>query len=265
MTTQEQQAIKDRIEEEKALFEYAGPDQVLPSKSVYSLLNEQAKNKVDLSSGIAALEEKIYGFWGGELTVISGPTGHGKTLLCQSLTNNFSNFGHRSLWFSYEVPAKQFIEQFGGPLELMYMPNILQANSLHWIRQRILEAKLKYQIEAVFVDHLHFLADVMISRNPSLEIGQVMRIVKRWALEFNVCFFLIAHTTKTNPDVTRELGLGDVRDSSFIEQEADNVFYVWRSKEKNGAWLKIAKNRRMAVYNEKIELVKDGLFLKGSF
>jgi replicative DNA helicase len=139
------------------------------------------------------------------------------------------------------------------------MPAKLKGNSIDWITERIHEAKVKYRVQAVFVDHLHYLVD-MSRHSISIEIGSVMRSIKKLALRFNVCFFLIAHTTKIRPDT--ELDLGDTRDSSFIEQEADNVFYIWRKPHRaNEATLKIAKNRRYGVFNQKIPLIKIGHFL----
>ncbi|MEW6214914.1 MAG: hypothetical protein AB1478_06905, partial [Nitrospirota bacterium] len=106
--------------------------------------------------------------------------------------------------------------------------------------------------------HLHYL--IGLNRgNVSVEIGAVVRELKKCALRFNLCLFLIAHTMKIKPEV--ELGLGDTRDSSFIEQEADNVFYLWRLKRGDEAILKIAKNRRNGVFEKKIKLEKQGHFL----
>ena len=259
MNDNQQAEITQRMEMERRLYEYQGEDEVIDSHEALARCDN--KNPVSrILSTLPTLDREIGGFHGGELTVVSGPTGNGEALTCQSLTKSFYDQGHRCLWFSYEVQTRQFLQQFGDPLPSFYLPNALRSNTLQWIYERIMEAKLKYNIEAVFVDHLHFIADVMIKKNPSLEIGQVMRTLKRWALEFNVSFFLIAHTTKIK--VETEPDLGDTRDSSFIEQESDNVFYVWRKlKVENGATLKIAKNRRNGVFGKKIDLIKKGKFL----
>ena len=59
-----------------------------------------------------------------------------------------------------------------------------------------------------------------------------------------------------------EPGLNDIRDSSFIEQDADNVLYIWRlTNTEYEAVLKIAKNRRMGMINKKIPLMKQGYYL----
>jgi replicative DNA helicase len=251
-------STKNLIETEKKLYSYEGKDRVISSHVMSKAIREEDKPIV-IQSGLPTLDHYIDGFQGGELTVISGLTGNGKTLFAQSLTKNFDEQGIRSLWFSYEVMSANFLNSFGEDLPLFYMPSRLTENSLSWINTRIHEGKLKYQIQAVFVDHLHFIV-TMNRSNISIEIGQAMRAIKKMALQYNVAFFLIAHTQKIKQDV--ELGLGDTRDSSFIEQEADNVFYLWRTKKENQAILKIAKNRRNGIFDKKITLHKIGHYLE---
>jgi len=248
---------KEIIELEKKLYQYAGEDRILSSHDLAKSFREE-DTPISIKSGIPSLDRYIDGFEGGELIVISGLTGNGKTLFAQTLTKNFADQGIKSLWFSYEVMPRNFLKSFGEDLPFFYMPARLRGSSLSWLTARIHEAKLKYEIKAVFVDHLHFLIQIN-KGNLSVEIGAVVRELKKLALRFNLCIFLIAHTMKIKPEV--ELGLGDTRDSSFIEQEADNVFYIWRLKKGNQAILKIAKNRRNGVFEKKIKLTKEGKFL----
>lgn len=250
--------VKTLIEAEQKLYKYTGPDQVISSEDMAKALREEEK-PIHIKAGLPSLDGFIDGFDGGELTVISGLTGNGKTLFAQTLTGNFAEQGFRSLWFSYEVLPANFLKSFGADLPLFYLPARLRENSLSWINTRVHEAKLKYQIRAVFLDHLHFIV-TMNRGNFSVEIGAVMRAIKKMALNFNICFFLIAHTQKIKTET--ELGLGDTRDSSFIEQEADNVFYLWRTKKDRQAKLKIAKNRRNGIFEKKITLFKVGNFLE---
>ena len=252
--------IQGVVELERQLYEYDGEDKILSSYDLLEALkHEERSQAVDIKSGFTSLDRLIQGFQGGELTVISGLTGNGKTLLAQTLTVNFARQAIKPLWFSYEVMAENFLKAFSDDLPLFYMPARLKDCSISWLTQRIHEAKIKFDIEAVFIDHLHFLVSLNRGANMSTEIGAVMRELKKLALRFNICIFLIAHTTKIKPET--ELTLGDTRDSSFIEQEADNVFYIWRLKNSNQAILKIAKNRRQGVFEKKVRLIKQGNFL----
>ena len=65
----------------------------------------------------------------------------------------------------------------------------MKANSLEWLRARIIESLVKYG-EMVFIDHLHFLFDLARMRNTSIEIGQVIRTKKNsGAIELNITIF----------------------------------------------------------------------------
>lgn len=248
------------LEREKRLYEYSEEDQVVTSHELLEKLKSNKRLNVYFRSGIPTLDMLIDGFQGGELTTISGTTKQGKTLLAQTLTRHFAKNEIGCLWFTYEVPALQFLNQYGIDLPLFYMPAQLKGNTMQWLDDRIYEAILKRDIKAVFIDHLHYLVD-MGKHNISLEIGFVMRTLKKMALKYNICMFIIAHTGKVKED--KELDNESIRDSSFVAQESDNVFFIWRQKTNpQQAVLKIAANRRNGVMNKKISLIKVNDYLE---
>lgn len=248
------------VEREETLATYDGEDQVISAYDMHARLKGEKKPQWALKSGLPALDGYIDGFLGGEVSVISGVTGEGKTTFCQTLTNNFYAKNQAVVWFSYEVRPRLFLNQFGPVLPDFYLPAKLRDRSIPWIRERVHEAVLKYGVKAVFVDHLHYLLDMAKAQNVSLQIGDLMRNIVNMSHELDIHFFLVAHMTKVRPDA--EPSKGDARDSSFVEQEADNVFYIWRSKKfDNQSTLKIAKNRRMGTFDKKISLIKSGSFL----
>lgn len=251
----------DIIEIEKRLASYNGNDKMVSCYDIKAEIDSRVHDDWFLQSGLSQLDSMLDGFYGGEVTVISGRTGQGKTLLSQTMTKHFFLTGNTCAWFSYEVRPKLFLGQFGDPLPDFCMPKELQVKSTLWLRERIWEAKLKYNIKAVFVDHLHYLLDMTNQRNISLTIGDIMRSIVNIAHEFNIHFYLLAHMMKTKSDT--EPSLGDARDSSLVEQEADNVFYIWRD-EKNPhiGHLKVVKNRRNGIFGQKIALIKDGHFFR---
>ncbi len=245
------------------LKNYNGEDQVVSSQQLKMSIGQPPAR--ELSSGLWQLDSMIDGFVGGELTTITGMTGNGKTLFAQTLTNEFAKQKKHSVWFTYEVRPVYFLNQFGQNLPLFYMPQKLKTNAADWIEERILESKVKYDTKAFFIDHLHFLVDMNGRNNMSLEIGSVMRRIKNICVDNNMCGFLIAHTMKAKYEDKKEAepSINDLRDSSFIGQESDNVFIVWRRKNhENGSYLKVVKNRRIGVMDRKIALIKSGSFLK---
>ena len=164
-----------RIDNCYFLKDYQEPDMVVSSHELWEVLkNQQTQGfRVPL---FPILDNYIDGFQEGELIVVSGQTKHGKTLFCQTITKTLIKGNINSLWFTFEVPARQFLSfmQDGGMLPLFYMPQQLKSRNLEWLEERIKEAIVKYQIKAVFIDHLHYLLD-MKRHNISLEIRSIMR------------------------------------------------------------------------------------------
>jgi replicative DNA helicase len=248
--------IKDEITKEQALATHAGEDRIISSTEMQKLIKADSRREIEIKSLLPTLDHTLGGFNAGQLTTITGLTGEGKTTFAQTVTSNFAKQDIASVWFSYEVLPKYFLRGFGEKPPLFYMPAKLQLNSVEWLKQRIQEAKLKYDCRAVFVDHLHFLVDMRSHNNMSLEIGYVMRSLKRIAVDLNVCFFLIAHLAKVAPET--EPDNSSLRDSSFIAQESDNVLIIWRKKDHaTDAVLKVAKNRKTGE-RRKIDITKFG-------
>jgi replicative DNA helicase len=263
MTNAQVEAIAKRAKADDQLYHYNGEDRVVDCHNLREQLVKERRTVKPMRCNPAfpTLDELINGFTPGEMTTISGPTKNGKTLLAQSLTETFAAQDIYGLWFTYEVPSLQFLDQFGERLPSFCMPSTLQGCSLDWLRNRVREARLKYGIQYVMIDHLHFLVDMKTRQNMSLEIGHVMRSLKKMAVEHEIALFIIAHTGKVYG--AEELDNESIRDSSFVAQESDNVFLVWRNTDHdNQATLKVSANRRMGIYGKKVYLVKIGPYFR---
>lgn len=258
-----EQNFAEQLAKKYSEFEkYDGTDAVVSLQELAEILKTQDWPKT-IKSGLPTFDRELYGFAPGELVVISGSRKSGKTLFGQSLTRTFSKNGVKCLWFSFELSPGQFVERFPEIPQKAYTPKTLQAYSLEWLRNRIMEGLAKNGINVIFLDHLHFLLDLARVGNLSIELGYVIRYIKRLAVELNLVIFVMCHLTKTDPH--KEPCDSDIRDSSFICQESDMGILVWREREKdiNGdivgldtAWLKICYDRRNGVIDRKIKLIK---------
>src|SRR3972149_2403077 len=149
--------IEKVIDFEKKLSEYDGEDKIISSHEMQEICLSNKKRKLEFTTGFPKLDRILGGFNAGELNTISGITGEGKTLLCQTITNNLITKNISCCWFSYEVMPEYFLKSFGEPLPEFYMPKQLKLNSLKWLEMRIYEAHLKYDAQVIFIDHLHYL------------------------------------------------------------------------------------------------------------
>lgn len=272
--TPKSRAEKLRAAQIEKVRAYTGPDEIMSSLELRAYFQAQEAEEPDFKfqSGFPRIDRICDGFQAGELITVSGPTKCGKTLFCQSVTVNVCNAADVAppLWFSYEVPPKQFLASFPkGVVPLFYLPKTLYAASIEWFEERCLESWEKNRTRIVFIDHLHFLFDQFKIKNPSLEIGAIVRRLKRFAVDFGFVFFLCAHIHKI-PQGERPRH-GHVRDSSFIAQESDAVFMLWRTREstgsiENSAALSVEFHRRTGVMDQVVELTKQqGLLFEREF
>ena|SRR3990167_3029139 len=218
----------------------------------------------------------------GELIVVSGPTGQGKTTFLQNLTINCHVLEVPSIWFTYEMDPWYLKEKFvsmGQDKHLLaYAPNDNLEGRISFIEERIVEGNEEYLTKIVFIDHLHYLIPMDSVQNSSLMIGGIARALKQLAIKTKSIIFLIAHTKKIYQD--EKLDLSSIRDSSLIVQEADYVFLVERLKneekkvaklrqkiqEENTQWsnkskIELAKNRRTGIMVYKTFELKDNRFI----
>lgn len=251
---------------EERLKSYDGPDRVVASDALREEFKNRPKKSYSFPTGLANLDEAIGSLESGELIAIGGPTKNGKTLLAQTITANLSAAGTGCLWFSFEVPERQFLSQMHESVKF-YLPRELKQSSLGWLRERILEAKFKNNARVVFIDNLHHLVDFTTVRNVSLDLGVIIRALKRMAIELNVVIAVLCHSKKPAVDKSGnvpEVSEWDLRDSSFIPQECDSTIMVQRklSKEtgevQNTAIVKVCLHRRTGTMGRVIHVVKVG-------
>jgi len=247
------QSPSDLIKKASTFMDYKGDDQIITSLDMQDIIRKEPVPKT-FDSKIPALDMAIRGFEPGEVIAVSGPTKGGKTLFGQTLTVNFEQQDIKSLWFSYELTARQFLNRF-DEIPFFLMPKKLRPYALDWLQERTFEAIVKHGIQVVFIDHLHFLFDMAQARNTSIQIGQIIRWLKTLALELNIVVFLLCHFHKIPLD--QEPDHTNIRDSSFISQESDTGLVLWRvKKSENHAWLKVCYSRRTGTLEKKISIVK---------
>jgi replicative DNA helicase len=247
--------LKNTGNSKKDWKNYQGEDQVVTSHAMRASLGNKTESLVNARSLIPSLDKAVDGFRDGELVVISGPTKNGKTLLAQTLTANFAKNQIFSLWFSFEVPARQFLSQF-QTLPLIYMPKRLQPKALTWFKDRVFESFEKFHTRIIFIDHLHYLVDLARQKHLSIEIGTVIRELKTLAVQNDFVIFLLCHTGKSKID--DGLSYESIRDSSFISQESDSVIMIKRRPDvaDNAATMRVEFHRRTGIMEREINLIK---------
>lgn len=242
---------------QKNLSEYAGEDRIISSVEMMIAASESPSSRIRVRSNLPSLDAAVDGFQGGELYVISGPTKHGKSLLAQSLTVSFAKQQFQPLWFTYELPARQFLSRF-PEAPLIYLPAKLKSGAMEWLTERCGEGFAKFHTRIVFIDHLHYLFDIARTHNPSLEIGSIIRRLKTLAISEDFLIFLLCHTKMGSRE--ENLSYESIRDSSFVSQESDCVLMIQRTPDEgqNTGRVSVEFHRRTGVIQKMVKIIKVG-------
>jgi replicative DNA helicase len=224
---------------------YTGKDRVISFKDI----EEQLRNAPPvekISTKIVGLNNLLHGGLMLEtVTVLSACPKSGKTALAMFLTSNMEEYN--PLWFALEESTKTLIRKMiknGLTVPNGYAPAYKKKVSLGWIETRIIEAKEKNKSKVVFIDQLDFIVqqDNQGDRH-DLKVAQTMRDIHDMAVRQEVAIVLICHTTSIEP--YERPTPKNLRGSSAIWGEADNVLFVWRQ-------CKLEKGE--AIYSSNVEL-----------
>lgn len=181
----------------------------------------------------------------GDVVVIAGQTGQGKTSLAQDWTMALirGDKKAKALWFSYEVMVSHLWSKFQSMgmtrEDCVFIPGKHSDGNVAWVESKIKEGKEKFGIKAVFIDHLGFLLPKTngilgknLSSNYSTFLTQIMRDLKTIALREEIMIFLPVHMKKVDYH-QKQADVNDIKDSSGVGQESDLVFLIERERDKS--------------------------------
>lgn len=231
---------------EQAMATYSGEDEIISSLEIYKQAKE-GKTIPTVSTGFHDLDALLKGgFSPKQLIVLSAATKSGKTSFCIDLTTKMRELN--PCWLPFEESAEEIVlkfDEWGEEPPLFYTPRVMKGDTLEWVEKKVVEAKVKFNSKLFFIDHLHFIVPLTANRMDA-EIGRTMRELKRMAKLWDITIVLIAHIRKTR--MVEQPTLEDLRDSSFIAQEADTVLMLWRQtvKDDNGS-IQITDNVNLSV------------------
>ncbi len=238
------------------LSDYSGPDRVISSHELSEILKAERDDVDKINSNFGPIDRLCDGYVPGELYVVSGPEKGGKTSFLQFLTKKFSQQNLPVLWFTYEMTPREFLKRYKN-LPVFYLPMMNKSYDLKWLEKRIVEAKKKYSVKIVMIDHLEFVLDAAQQNNLSIQLGTVVRYLKSIAREQEIVIFLIHHIRRLNDDEVPSAR--SLRDSALIAAEADSTLMIWRiplqKKYKKGdekefgndSMIKVCNHRRTGV------------------
>jgi replicative DNA helicase len=215
-----------------------------------------------LKTGFEVLDEKLMGMRPGELYILAGRPGMGKTALALQIAYNVckdeTNAG-AALMFSQEMETPELGERaialaggvrydhiMSGRMSDEDWPRLTYAVqqlsdarlliddspalTLRDIRSKAMAMKRKYGLSIVVIDYLQLMRGA--GENRTQEIGAISRGLKALAKELKVPFLVLSQLSrKCEERPNKKPVLSDLRESGDIEQDADCVMFVFRPVE----------------------------------
>lgn len=226
---------------------------------------EQQKNLVRF----AKTSEALSGIRLKQFTVISGPTGAGKTTLvvnfvlemikqntgcfvasCELGANDF----HKALYSAdSNLPIPQTIQEWDNAANLS--PTIVKSKNLVYstherrvnhlqLLGEILYCHKHFDCQFVVVDNLNFILNITDAKNALAEQDRVIQDFVSFCKMYDIHVVMICHPNKSKSDSDEVVDEFGIKGSSTIIQEATNVLLWNRMKEDE--FLEYAARKGMA-------------------
>ena len=243
--------IEEGIEESEDILDIL--DEVVERKKRY----EEGKPFIEIDTGYYSLNQFTSGFHRGELTILAARPGMGKTAMMLNMVVRQIKNGTRVMIFSLEMSMKSLVERMvamlsgvdlqkirRGSLNDEELDKVVRAfDFLNSIEDNLTifdksnitinEIKLeirKHKVDVVYIDYLQLINSSSQYNNKNVEVGEVSRVAKVMARELDVAVVMLAQLSReVERRTNKKPVLSDLRDSGEIEQNADVVFFLYRS------------------------------------
>lgn len=243
-----------------------------------------------IQTGFKKLNDLIGGFTKGNVVILAGRPGMGKSSIALNLFTDITEQYSRCLFFSLEQPEKEMVLRLVSSLSFVEYSRMKKNNLFDYERKKIMKAVrwleskdlfiddtsaisipqlkakirkmlLKNRVDVVFIDYIQ-LMNIGKGKNRYEGIGEIARELKNIAKEFNV---LVVALSQLSRDIEKRGKdskplLSDLRESGDIEQVADYVFFIDRDfydPDSSRCDLILAKNRHGSQGTTKLIFKKD--------
>ncbi len=219
------------------------------------------KDNPDILAGtptrFASLDRVLIGMGAGDLIVVGGRPGMGKTSFCMNVAANVAKTTDKNIAvFSLEMSSEQLVSRMLSSEALIDSANMrtgklsdddwrklaeassVLSNTNIYIDPNpnttptAMKSKLRRldNLGLVVIDYLQLMNPDVPTDNRVLDVASITRSIKLMAKEFGIPIILCSQLARaTENRKERQPMLSDLRDSGAIEQDADMVLFLYRS------------------------------------
>lgn len=261
-------------------------DAVMEVMNRVSAVKNGEASSVGISSGFKVLDRCNNGWTPTDLIIIAARPAVGKTAFALNLARNSAISGVPTAMFSLEMSKAQLVERMVSMDSQIYMSKIIRADlgpfdmelfvksadrvanlplfidddpalKIMSLKSRLRKLVDKHKVKLVVVDYLQLMNGNGDKRNQNREqeISQISRELKVTAKQLNVAIIALSQLSRSVEQRTSSGNvpqLSDLRESGAIEQDADEVIFLYAPSEaailqdaslKHVRNIKIAKDR----------------------
>jgi len=262
--------ITDIIEKSQknimAISPSSGSDSLLSAKEIAqkTVKEIESRNKsgliVGLSTGLRDLDEITGGLHKGELTIIAGRPGMGKSCLAVNISHAAGLRGEASLINSIEMPNETLMIRMLSSMAQVESRNLRRGyvRDVEWphlvnaaakigdcpiyfddspnitpgeLRQRARKAKQERDIKLLVLDYMQIMQTNSKGDRREQEVAEISRTLKGIARELNIPVIGVSQLNRQVDQRTdKRPMMSDLRESGAIEQDADLILFIYRDE-----------------------------------
>lgn len=232
--------------------------------------NLNKKQDYSLYTGFYDLDGLTDGLHCGELTVVGARPGVGKTTFSLQIAERIASKGKAVAYVSLEMSSTQLIQKIiarkarvnsrkirnaeltADELEKiatvsqnimdMNFTIITKSSSIQQIEIESRRLKNKNKLDLLVIDYLQLVRNTGNFKSREQEVADISRTLKLLSLELNIPIIALCQLNRNASKA--EPTLADIRESGAIEQDADNVIFLYQlNPENNLVTIDLAKQR----------------------